>query len=414
MQWPLSGTLASIKPALAFECRSARDNPRKRPQGEGIRIGACGDTSSHGRFALKERAPATNLYRSRLCAESDGGADTDEDEAKACLELAERAEPELWGPNAEEWLDRLERDREPLRSALTWFRTHGDAERALRLGGSLCLFWQERGHLEEGRTLLAAVLSIPDASPPTLARAKALYGAGTLAFRRGDANSARAYQEESLAISEKLEDANGVARACIGLARVGLLVGDYEAVRSRGEQALTIWKALGDEQGIGRAIHHLAEGARLEGDYERAGALYNESLAIHRRLKDEYVIAGEYQNLAYVEKHKGDFARAAELFRESLKISLERRDLRVIPYPVVGLGAVAAARGDYARAARLLSAGDRLFEESGAVIDPGDRPEFDRAVALAKKGLKPNAFTEIWAEGRAMSREQAIKYAVNE
>jgi hypothetical protein len=45
---------------------------------------------------------------------------------------------------------------------------------------------------------------------------------------------------------------------------------------------------------------------------------------------------------------------------------------------------------------------------------PPDRPLVDRAVAAARRSLDEEAFATAWAEGRTMTLEQAIAYALEE
>ena len=97
-----------------------------------------------------------------------------------CLALAERAEPNLVGPEQRQWALRLEREHANLRAAHVWLMTRGEAEPALRLADALWVFWFLRGHLREGSEWLAQVLAIePDAFPAE--RVRVLWGAGMLA-----------------------------------------------------------------------------------------------------------------------------------------------------------------------------------------------------------------------------------------
>ena len=100
------------------------------------------------------------------------------------LALAERAEPELTGPEQTHWLDRLEIEHDNLRAALAWAIAARPGHGLVRLAGALWRFWWMRGHYREGRAWLEAALEQDAGSEAE--RAKALYGAGSLATEQGD------------------------------------------------------------------------------------------------------------------------------------------------------------------------------------------------------------------------------------
>ncbi len=47
-------------------------------------------------------------------------------------------------------------------------------------------------------------------------------------------------------------------------------------------------------------------------------------------------------------------------------------------------------------------------------MDPDYRPNYERSLTLARKAVGEIAFAAAWAEGRAMTLEQAIEYALSE
>src|SRR3712207_4203505 len=75
------------------------------------------------------------------------------------LALAEEAELMLWGPEDAAWLDRLEREHDNMRAALSWSMEQDEVELALRLGGALRWFWSMAGYYSEGRSWLEAALA---------------------------------------------------------------------------------------------------------------------------------------------------------------------------------------------------------------------------------------------------------------
>src|SRR5439155_21970395 len=100
------------------------------------------------------------------------------------LALAEQAEPELSGPQQISWFERLEREHDNLRSALSWFLEQGSerqsSELALRLGGALSQLWFIRGYVSEGQYWLEQSLD-ESRGVRAAVRAKALIGAGRIA-----------------------------------------------------------------------------------------------------------------------------------------------------------------------------------------------------------------------------------------
>ena len=77
---------------------------------------------------------------------------------------------------------------------------------------------------------------------------------------------------------------------------------------------------------------------------------------------------------------------------------------------------MAATRGQPAtaeRAARLFGAAEGLLEATGGGLAAADEAERDRYVALTREQLDESAFGAAWAEGRAMTMEQAVAYALD-
>src|SRR5581483_7851286 len=110
-------------------------------------------------------------------------------------------------------------------------------------------FWEMRGYRTEGRSHLAAALARTTAQEPTLMRAKALTGAGNLAWRQGDYTAARALHEESLAVQQALGNDRGVAAALSNLGLVAYEQGAYTDARHLFTQSLATMTRPADSMG---------------------------------------------------------------------------------------------------------------------------------------------------------------------
>ena len=132
---------------------------------------------------------------------------------------------------------------------------------------------------------------------------------------------------------------------------------------------------------------------------------------------DQGDIARAQHNLGYVALREGDVAQAQALFKGSLALFQTVGIQRGIAECLVGLASTAASQGTcpaIVRAARLLGAAEGLREATGMQMWPADRREHDRVEADTHAHLDETAWAAAWAEGRAMTLEQAIAYALEE
>jgi tetratricopeptide (TPR) repeat protein len=370
------------------------------------------------------------------------------------LGLAEEVQENLNGPEQGPGLYRLETEHDNLRQALTFCLEEAEGgETGLRLGAALQPFWSTRGHLSEGRERLLALLAGSKAREHTKARAAALSAAAYLAELQGDYASARSLQEESMKIRRELGDRQGIAQSLNNLGNVAYRQGDYASACSLQEEALIINRQLGNRSWVSNNLNNLGNVAYNRGDYASARSLYEESLEIQRELGDRWGIADTVLNLGNVAYSQGDYASARSLHEESLALKRELGDKRGSAMSLNNLGHVAHSQGDYAsarplleesllirrelgdrpgiaytlesfaslnakednreQAARLWGAAERLREEIGTPLAIDDRDEQDRDVTAVRLVMSQEAFSTSWAEGRAMTMQQAIEHALD-
>jgi predicted ATPase/class 3 adenylate cyclase len=480
-----------------------------------------------GRYQMLETLREYGRERLQEAGEAE---ETREKHLEFFLGLAERAEEELQGAQQREWLERLEREQDNFRVALS-YGLEREPEKALKLAAALWRFWDIHSNFTEGRSWLERALE-KGMSAPASVRAKALNGAGVLALRQGDYETAQALLQESLAIRQALGDQLGIASSLNNLGNVAWVQGDYERAKalyeesltiyrtlgnqcgvassltnlgniawSRGdheearalyEESLTIFRKLGSQWGIASSLNSLGAVALVQGNYERAKMLLEESLAIYRDLGDQWGIAFSLNNLGNLALMQGDYERAKVLLEESLSIRRALRDQRGIAFTLYDLGSVALmqsdyerakvlfeeslairrvlfdqqgiaftlndlgnvalAQGDYERAealyeeslaifqelgsqwgianalkkfaklagvkgqreraARLLGAAEALREAIGAPMHLPERSDYEQIVTELRSALGDEAFAVAWEEGRAMTLEQAIAYAL--
>jgi predicted ATPase/class 3 adenylate cyclase len=331
------------------------------------------------------------------------------------LTVAERAEPELSGPEAERWLDHLEREHDNLRAALGWAREHGEAETGLRLAAALLRFWLTRGHLREGRTWVEGMLELPftarEAKAATL-RACALHASGTLAMFAGDYATAQTQLEQALPLARTAGDLQTEESALSNLGRIAQNQGLLPLAVTRFEESLALDRTMGNWQGIAGALTNLGAVAYDQGDLERAAAWTQEALTLFLQASNRRGSAICLANLGQVARRRGELAQAEALGREALELFRELGDPRRCTEGLEVMASTAGVAGHGVRAARLLGAAMAQREALEAPQPANEQADVAQAVATARAALGEEAWAAAFAAGRALTLEEALAEAL--
>jgi predicted ATPase/DNA-binding CsgD family transcriptional regulator len=330
-----------------------------------------------------------------------------------CVALGEQAETELDSPAQTTWMERLEQERGNLRAALEWARTSTEREAAelgLRLAATLWLFWDVRGHMQEGREPLNDLLSLPLAQGRTLSRARALLAAGWLGYVKGDVAEVERVMEESLAIARDLGDAWCTARA---LAVLGTTLAAYTNDSDRTvavlQEALEIARPLKDTWSIGFALYNFGVLAMRAGRLDEAERVLEECRILSAATENPFCMACTVFRLGWVAGARGDHGRALELLRESLRLNWRLRNRRVVALCLEQLACLGGGSGGPGDQARLFGAAETLFEQlPDYTLPPQMLEAHERGAAGARNVLGEPAFSDAWMAGRTLAIDQAV------
>jgi predicted ATPase/DNA-binding CsgD family transcriptional regulator len=364
--------------------------------------------------------------------------------------LAEQAESETLEARQKSVFDRLEAEHENLRVALGWSLEQEEAETAARIGAAISRFWLLRGYMSEGRHWLERALV--GFSEKNAVRAKALNVAAILASLQDDYKTARTLVEESLELSRELAERKQTGYALYTLGRLARIEGNYAGAATFLEESLSLFRELRQEHDIALVLAGLGLTVLYLGEHERAAALCEESLALSRELRDLRGIGSWLANLAIITLARGDAKRATELceeslairkalgykggcahtlailgrialdqgdyerasvcYKESLTLRQETGEQEGIATALEGLAAVTGMQGQPVSGARLYGSAQSLRTLLGAPLTPIDRPYYQQTVAAVRAQLDEQTFLRAWAEGQAMTLEEAVTEAV--
>jgi predicted ATPase/DNA-binding SARP family transcriptional activator len=289
----------------------------------------------------------------------------------------------------------------------------GDRRGVAHSLNNLGLVARDQGDYEAARMLYEQGLAIRRELGDGEEIAHSLNDLGLVAHYRGDCALAGTLYEQGLAIRRELGDRVGIAHSLYCLGTVAQALGDYDAARTLYEQGLAMNRELGDKGGIAHSLYYLGQVARDRGDNETARTLYQESLALYRETQHSFIIH-VLGALGHVARELGNHDQATTLYQESLRLRREQGDALATACSLEDFAGLAGRQGQFERAVRLLGAVEVLCASLGRTLPVGVKEEYERTVAAAHAALSEEALAMAWEEGRAMTLEQAVEFALEE
>jgi predicted ATPase len=375
--------------------------------------------------------------------------------AAYCLVLAEEGGGELAPDDRARWLARCDLERDNFRAALEWATQKGEVDWGLRIGAALLAFWLARGQYTEGRERLGALLALAGRGGGKT-RVRALRAAGDLAMAQSDVSATRSLYEESLAISRESGDSAGVASALTGLAYFARTQGDSSNARALFEECVRLAQELGDDRAVAWSMMNLGHQIlSSDGDPDAAEAWHERARSIAERLNDRAALAMCLNHLGDVAKARGDLAGARATYERALAAFDSLGDRWAVALTLMDLGELMSDQGDHRlchqmlaqalgvarelgygvgiarvlevfahsaakraqakRAVRLAGAAAAIRQTLGATLQFSTAGETKRTRDLdrAHQALG-TAGPAAEREGRSMSIENAIEYALSE
>jgi len=378
--------------------------------------------------------------------------------------LAVDAEAGLEGPDMVACLARLDAEVDNLRAALDWaFET--DTQAALEMAVGLSVYWNVRLTGSEGFDRMNQAVDLARhwraaGEPSTVAARSALSArvlshaaqvvasytgrpadpalteeaaamareagdpavlAGTLAMLAfamvavdGTVPPDSAEREAATEALELAEHHGDWYRASIIAAAIalGLSTVDLGAAEAWMERATGSARRTGNPFALGNITGVRGRVASLAGRLPEAERWMREARTQYRGLHDrrfERVVSSE---LAHILRRSGRLDEAETEYRETIRGWQLSGNDGAVANQLECLGFIAVARGEGDRAACLLGAAEAIREAAGAPMTPFEQGEHSEATDRLRAQVDERTFASAWAEGRRMTVDAAVVFAL--
>jgi len=331
------------------------------------------------------------------------------------VNLAEQGEEGIHGPDQLKWMARFDSEYPNFRAALSWALESQNADNGSRLVGSLTHYWFIRGYLQEGADWAERILAL-EKKASAVWEAKNLLSLGNLLFvgETGDLDRINKIFERSLSSYKKLNDSSGIALVLNAMGIVALERGDLLRAKQFLNESLALRRQIGDPWKIAHTLQNFTPLAFQEKDYLKLKRLSEETIALFERAGDQRGVARTLTDLADYERTDGNFTRAVELLQQSLQQLILFKDKLSIAGVLTNLADLFSKQGRVERAVRIYGAAEALRESIGIRLQPYDIKNREQDIKFVGDTLRETEFTKGWAEGRAMTMDQAIAFALEE
>ena len=379
------------------------------------------------------------------------------------VKFSEETGPYMDTSEVLDWIPKLDAENDNIHAAFEWGLDH-DVEACLQIVGSLAYYWFRRGQGAEGMVLANAAFEratrLPQAEDreaqrrQMIIRAKALQAASFLCYSQGDNINAYKIGNECIALARQLGDVQLLATALAFSGSARLFEGEVEAARSQIEEAVELCRNAGDKFGLGMAYGMMAQvemmvnhdvqaavkyeqqaleltteisntwtglmmyfstgrGAMFRGNYAMARERFAYCLPLFEEMKDEHRVNMIHSEFAHMDRFEGKLQQAEQAYRKTIRVWQKLGHRAAIAHQLECFAFLAKAHEEPERALQLLGAAEILREKINIHMQPPERAEYEREVRDLRAIMTELEFATLWAQGRALTMEQAIDLALS-
>ena len=326
--------------------------------------------------------------------------------------VVETVRDALQGPDHRAVGERLDRERDDIRSAVDWALQTDDAETVGRLLAPLFIYWWSRGLLPMTSELAERAAALPSAaSLPPYASALLLEARGISMVMIGRAAEAEPLLRRTLETATALGNRRLEAYALLGLGGALVRPAVGEACQ-RLDDAAAAFRELGDRWGLALTLSTRGQLALLAHDHAAARSMHEEALAAAQAIDNHHLQAQVLDMLGLGAATVGDLAGARDRYAAAAELHIGLLDYEGSSYGLSGFAGLALAQGRAPAAARLIGASGYARQFVGTTIWPGMQSTTDDLAAAVAGALGPAAFAADTAAGARMRIPDALRYGL--
>jgi tetratricopeptide (TPR) repeat protein len=152
----------------------------------------------------------------------------------------------------------------------------------------------------------------------------------------------------------------------------------------------------------------------LQKQFDKAREKFRVAMQAMQEIGSDRNVTMIRSDLAHILRYEGNYPEAISSYRETI-LEWQRMGHRsAVGHQLECMAFIAKALEQGEKATKLLGAAETLRQKIEIDMTPPEREEYEKEVADLKANMDEHEFSSLWVEGRSMTMEQAIAFALEE
>jgi len=240
------------------------------------------------------------------------------------------------------------------------------------------------------------------------ARALSALGSGLLESRE------YIHLKEALKIFREVGDLQNMAGVMAELGRLELLNNDIESAQKLLDEAVSLIRQLKLKVPIADVLQQYGRIAAIKGDYEQAYADLQESAVIYEEQGIRLAYLFSRAHLGYLALYQGEITKARSILSETVRDFHSDKNEDGAMFTLEGMAGLSVAVGKPEIATQLIGWADMVREKLSDPRPPLEQADVDKIITACLIKMGEVAFSDAYDEGKKMSLDEAVAYALSE
>jgi predicted ATPase/class 3 adenylate cyclase len=241
-----------------------------------------------------------------------------------------------------------------------------------------------------------------------------LNGFATLAEKEEKYDELEKLARQALQFAQEAKDTEGISYATFWLGQHALFINDHARAKEFHAEALRLARAGKYPDLLTICVRANGHLAYLSGDYKEAQVRFEEFHQIAEDLGDKSSALFALRRLGHLARIQGDLDRTRKYYAEILSRAHEVEERRQTFGTLLELAFMSEQAGAFAKSARMFGAVETLYPIVYKGMSKFFFAECEQTKEECRKELGEEIYAAAYTEGRAMTLEQVIAYALEE